>query len=314
MKLNSFTARSTRCLWILVLIFSIGLVSTSVGHGKEPHPAETARVVPQRIVSLAPSVTETLFAIGADDRLVGVTSYGDYPPQARKIPRVGSFIYPSIEAVMAKQPDLVVGVRGGANRDIMLRMRNLGLKVEIVSVDSLSDIFTTIRFLARLVGREAAGEQLLSSIQAQINQVRRTIAGTKRRKVLLVVGHRPLVAAGKGTFVDELITLAGGENIAGTAHSAWPHLPLEYVIAQAPKVIIEGGMGTERESQGKHWADLRSIPAVKEGRIYPYPSDKILRPGPRVAEALEEIARLIHPECFVQQDKKQSRKGKCEGP
>ncbi len=314
MKLKSITARSTRCLWILVLIFSTGLVSTNVGLGKEPHPAEPARVVPQRIVSLAPSLTETLFAIGADDRLVGVTTYGNYPPQARKIPRVGSFIYPSIEAVIAKQPDLVVGVRGGANRDIMLRMRNLGLRVEIVSVDSLSDIFTTIRFLAQLVGRREAGEQLLSSIQAQINRVRRTIAGTKRRKVLLVVGHRPLVAAGRGTFVDELINLAGGENIAGTTHAAWPHLPIEYVVSQAPKVIIEGGMGTERESQGNHWADLRSIPAVKEGRIYPYPSDKILRPGPRVGEALEEIARLIHPECFAQQDKKQSRKGKCEGP
>ena len=129
MKLKSITARSTRCLWILVLIFSTGLVSTNVGLGKEPHPAEPARVVPQRIVSLAPSLTETLFAIGAEDRLVGVTTYGNYPPQAQKIPRVGSFIYPSIEAVMAKQPDLVVGVRGGANRDIMLRMRDLGLRI-----------------------------------------------------------------------------------------------------------------------------------------------------------------------------------------
>ena len=314
MKFNSSTARSNYCLWILVLISSTGFVLTSVGLGKEPHPAKVARVAPQRIVSLAPSLTETLFAIGAEDRLVGVTTYGNYPPQARKIPRVGSFIYPSIEAVMAKQPDLVVGVRGGANRDIMLRMRDLGLRVEIFSVESLSDIFTTIRFLSRLVGSEEAGKQLLSSIQAQINRVRRTIAGANRRKVLLVVGHRPLVVAGRGTFIDELVTLARGENIAGSALSAWPHLPMEYVVAQAPKVIIEGGMGTERESQGNHWADLRSIPAVREGRIYPYPSDKILRPGPRVAEALEEIARLIHPECFAHHDKEPGRKGSCESP
>jgi len=144
--------------------------------------------------------------------------------------------------------------------------------------------------------------------------VRRTIAGANRRKVLLVVGHRPLVVAGRGTFIDELVTLARGENIAGSALSAWPHLPMEYVVAQAPKVIIEGGMGTERESLGNHWADLRSIPAVREGRIYPYPSDKILRPGPRVAEALEEIARLIHPECFAHHDKEPGRKGSCESP
>ena len=299
---------------VVVFLFSLTvLFLTGVGLGKEPLPAPVIEAIPQRIISLAPSVTETLFALGVGDRVVGVTTYSNYPPQVQRIAKIGSFVNPSLEAVLGKQPDLVVGVPGGADRQQIKRMKRLGLKVLLVPATSLGDLFNSIKILARVVGRQEAGEKLLLRIRAQINQVRTTIAGTQPRRVLMVVGLRPLVAVGKGTFIDEILTLAGGENIAGAASPAWPHLPLDYVIAKAPQVIIEGGMGSERGESGKHWADLQSIPAVKEGRIYSYSSDKILRPGPRVGEALKEIAQLIHPECFSHPRGKQSKKGGCEG-
>jgi iron complex transport system substrate-binding protein len=125
--------------------------------------------------------------------------------------------------------------------------------------------------------------------------------------VLLLVGFRPLIAVGRKNFIDELITLAGGENIAGGASQPWLNIPEEFVVAKAPQVIIEAGMGSERDDSHKRWRDLASIPAVKQGRVYSYPSDKILRPGPRVGEALEDIARLIHPECFAGRSREENR-------
>jgi iron complex transport system substrate-binding protein len=270
---------------------------------------EGVAAVPQRIVSLAPSVTETLFALGVGDRLVGVTTFCDYPPQAQRVPKIGSFVSPSVEAVLAKQPDLVVGVRE-TDQGKIKRMKRMGLRVLVISVTRLKDTFESIHSLAQIVGREKAGKELLSRLQGQIDRIRARIAGAQRRRVLMLVGLRPLVAVGKGTYIDELLTLAGGDNIADAAPQPWPHLPLEYVVAKAPHVIIDGGMGSERGAPGKNWADLGSVPAVKDGRIYSYASDKILRPGPRVGEALEEIARLIHPECFARDGKESG----CEGP
>jgi iron complex transport system substrate-binding protein len=139
---------------------------------------------------------------------------------------------------------------------------------------------------------------LAGKVAAQFARIRERVSGAPVRPTLFLVGLRPLVAVGGRNYIDQLITFAGGKNITGSAAQPWLNLPDEYVVAKAPQVIIEAGMGSERETPGKHWADLKSIPAVKAGRIYAYPSDKILRPGPRIGDALEEVARLIHPECF----------------
>ena len=138
-----------------------------------------------------------------------------------------------VEAVLAKQPDLVVGVRE-TDREKIKRMERMGLRVVVISVSSLKDTFESIHFLAGIVGREEAGEKLGSQLQGQIDRIRARIAGAKRRRVLMLVGQRPMVAVGKGTFIDELLTLAGGENIAGAAPQPWPHLPMDYVVARPP--------------------------------------------------------------------------------
>jgi iron complex transport system substrate-binding protein len=268
----------------------------------------------QRIVSLAPSVTETLFALGFGNRVVGVTTYCDYPAEARKLPKIGGFMNPSLEAVVAKRPDFVIGVSSATDPVKAREMERLGLKVTLISLASVNDILSSIKSIARLLGSPEAGEKLVDKISLQFDEIKKRVASAPRRTTLLAVGLRPLVVVGGKNFINELIFLAGGENIAGNADQPWLNLPDEYVVAKAPQVIIEAGMGSERGDSAKHWGDLKSIPAVREHRVYAYQSDKILRPGPRIGEGLEEIARLVHPECFAEAKRGVNKGNGCEGP
>ena len=299
--------RSQRIITVCFFLASLVLL-----RGLDAFAQKAAAPRPQRVVSLAPSVTETLFALGFGNRLVGVTTYCDYPAEAQKLPKIGGFMSPSLEAIVAKQPDFVIGVSSATDPVKAREMERLGLKVTLISLASVSDILSSIKSIARLLGRPEAGEKLVHRITMQFNQVKKRVAPAPRRSTLLAVGLRPLVAVGGKNFIDELITLAGGENIAGNAAQPWLNLPDEYVVAKAPQVIIEAGMGSERGPSGKNWSDLKSIPAVKERRIYAYPSDKILRPGPRIGEGLEEIARLVHPECFVESKDGANKGSGCE--
>jgi iron complex transport system substrate-binding protein len=267
----------------------------------------------QRIVSLAPSVTETLFALGFGDRLVGVTTSCDYPPEVKSIAKIGGFMSPSIETVIAKRPDLVIGVDSATDPVKAREMTRLGLRVTLISLASVADILSSIKSLAVLLGNPEAGETLVRKITRQMDQIKHRVAPAPRRSVLLLVGLRPLIAVGGKNFIDELVTLAGGKNIAGDAAQPWLNLPDEYVVAKAPQVIIEAGMVSERDQLSQHWADLKSIPAVQHRRVYRYQSDKILRPGPRIGEGLEEIARLLHPECFANSTDKRVKGTRCEG-
>ena len=267
--------------------------------------------IPRRIVSLAPSITETVFALGFGNRLVGVTSHCDYPAEAKRLPKIGDFMSPSLEVIAAKQPDLVIGVTGATDPARAREIERLGIKITLVSVSSVSEILSSFKRIAALLGDPDAGATLIEKITAQFDKVKRRIAPAPRRSTLLAVGLRPLVAVGGKNFLDELITLAGGENIAGNASQPWLNLPDEYVVAKAPQIIIEAGMGSDTAAPARHWSDLKSIPAVKERRVYTYNSDKILRPGPRIGDGLEELAQLIHPECFDQADSPKGRR--CEG-
>jgi len=286
------------------LIFVFGLASSGNAASES---------IPRRIVSLAPSITETVFALGFGNRLVGVTSHCDYPAEAKRLPKIGDFMSPSLEVIAAKQPDLVIGVTGATDPAKAREIERLGIKITLVSVSSVSEILSSFKRIAALLGDPDAGATLVEKITAQFGKVKRRIAPAPRRSTLLAVGLRPLVAVGGKNFLDELITLAGGENIAGNASQPWLNLPDEYVVAKAPQVIIQAGMGSDASRPTRQWSDLKSIPAVKERRVYTYNSDKILRPGPRIGEGLEEIARLIHPECFNVGKSRGARGSRCEG-
>jgi iron complex transport system substrate-binding protein len=257
---------------------------------------------PQRIISLAPSITEILFALGVGDRVVGVSTYCDYPPEATRIDRIGTFLQPNVERILAKRSDLVIGVPSPDNRASVERLQALGLNVLIVDPERIADIFAAIHTIAGAVGVPARGDALIARIKSEMAAVTDKLDGAARPRVLMLVGRSPFVAAGPGTFQDELIALSHGDNLTATTQQRWPSVTLEFIVARAPEVIIDASMGSEetpdRTSALAFWRDFSTIPAVRDQRIYGYHAYELLRPGPRVAQTLETVARFIHPERF----------------
>jgi len=252
-----------------------------------------------RIVSLAPSVTETVFALGLGDQLVGVSVYCDYPPAAQSIDRVGTFLTPNVEVILAKHPDVVIALPSPGNQSPVEALRRLGLKVVLVDPNTIAEIKESLVTIGRELGHEAEGRALVSRIEAQMTAVQGRIGDAPERKVLMIVGHTPPIAVGRGTFQDELIRMAHGINPAASAGGTWPHLSVEFVIASAPEVIIDTTMGNEEGTGSEFWRTFSTLPAVKNNRVYGYKAYEVLRPGPRIGEAFEAVARFIHPERFA---------------
>jgi iron complex transport system substrate-binding protein len=253
----------------------------------------------RRIVSLAPSVTETLFAVGAGAEVVGVSQYSDYPPQARRLPRIGSYITPNIEAIVALRPTLVIGLLTSSDLREIHVLQAMGIATLMVDDSSVAAIEAGIEKIGDAAGRSDAARDLLRAIRLRLNGVEERLAGVQPQSVLMVVGHQPLVAVGPGTYLDELLKLAHAHNIADVSTQSWPRLSLEFIVASRPQVILDGQMGTDPHALAHFWARYPSIPAARERRVFGYPDDPTLHPGPRMAQTLELLARLIHPEVFA---------------
>ncbi|TMA62116.1 MAG: hypothetical protein E6J69_19435, partial [Deltaproteobacteria bacterium] len=256
-----------------------------------------ATTPPARVVSLAPSITEIVYALGAGDRLVGVCAQCDYPAAAARLPRVGGYLVPSVEAVVAAQPDVVLVVPSPGNRDAVRAVEQAGVRVVVVQDRTLADLWASMRAVGAALGLADAGERLVADVQRRLEAVRGRVAGLPPRRVLLVVGHTPLVVAGRGTLQDELVSAAGGVNVAADIGGVWPQISLELVVARAPEVIVDAAMGTE---EGRHdlFGGLATVPAVRDGRVVAFAGEAIFRAGPRVPDAARALAAAIHPEAF----------------
>jgi len=261
-----------------------------------------ALVVPataaDRIVSLVPSVTETLFALGAGDEVVGVSSFDTYPPEVAKLPKVGSFLTPNVEAIAALRPTLVVGLGISSNQREIRALRLMGYQTMMTEDDSLGQIEQSIRLIGSRVSKENAAADIIRDIEAKADAVRRRLHDAPTRRVLMLVGHQPIVAVGRGTFLDDLLKIARAENIADASSQQWPRLSVEFIISMRPEVILDGQMGSDPSSPGFFWSAYPTIPAVTMHRVSGYPDDPTLHPGPRVGKTLELLARLIHPEAW----------------
>lgn len=279
------------CALATVLVTSILFVPAGLGRSVATTP------VPQRVVSLAPSVTEIVFALGAGDRLVGVSSYCDYPQAAAAIDRVGTFLQPNLEVILSKRPDLVIAVPSPENRSSVLRLEELGVRVRVVRPEKVEEVLHSIEVIGGDLGLADVAARLIADIRKEMAAWKARVAGVEKRRVLMVVGRKPLIAAGSGTYQDELIAMAGGLNVAAAAGEAWPHLSLEVVIVAAPEVIVDTGMeASEAAASAAFWAPFGSIPAVRDDRVVGAGHYDLLRPGPRMAETLEALVRMIHPE------------------
>jgi len=185
----------------------------------------------QRIVSLAPDLTEILFALGLDDRIVGVTTFSDYPPAAAKKPKIGSFWQPNIEAVIAAKPDLAVMLEFPQQKEAARRLRRLGCNCLTVNIEKVSDLFEAIGKIAEATGKDAEAEELASDLQSRLDALSALSAKYERAKVLWVIAREPLRVAGRDTFVNEIIEFAGGENAIGRTVHKYPPIGSEQVIA-----------------------------------------------------------------------------------
>ncbi len=255
--------------------------------------------VPQRIVSHVPSITETLFALGLGERVVGVSDYCDYPEEAKLKPSVGNYFNPSIENIVALEPDLVL--TDGHSEGIK-QLDTLGIKFIVIDPKDIDGFFRDIELLGKVTNSEKKAKGLIEDMQKRISYVINRVKDASRIKTFYIIDATDLNnpwTAGPGSFVDSLITMAGGENIASKAPSAWVQLSIEQIVSADPEIIIlpakHGTAFTLPEVLKGHPA-WGGTTAAKSGRIYGIDSDLVDRSGPRIVQGLEEIAKIIHPE------------------
>jgi iron complex transport system substrate-binding protein len=254
---------------------------------------------PARIVSLVPSVTEILYALNAEDMLVGVTDFCDFPAAARRKPSVGGMVAPSLEALAALRPDLVIATTEGTREDTVTQLTRLGIPVYLVAVHRVAEVKALVVRLGGLTGRQPAAAAVVAQLDQRIDAVTKAVGSRDRPRVLYVLWPEPLIVPGRGTIVTELIQLAGGRSLTADEPDSWPRYSLEAAVAGRPEVILlaNHGAGTGAIAEEK-WRRLGDLPAVKAGRLRSVNGDLLHRYGPRVADGLEQLARAIHPEAF----------------
>jgi iron complex transport system substrate-binding protein len=251
---------------------------------------------PRRIVSLAPNLTETLFALGLGERVVGVTSYCDYPAEARAKEKVGDTLRPNLERLIALKPDLVLITTSSQLESLTRQLGQLGTPIYVTNPRTVVGVVESIRKLGEVTGAGARAEEIAAAMERRVDEVRRQVAGRPEPRVLYVLQNSPLITAGRGTFISDLIRLAGGKSISGEEAADYPQFSRETVIARAPEVIIiPASHGTELVNEDAVRREFAATPAVRENRVARVNPDVIDRPGPRIVEGLEAVARALHP-------------------
>ncbi len=259
-----------------------------------------------RIVSLAPNLTEILFALGLGEKIVAVSNNSDYPAKATNKNKVGTFWQPSTEAIIASKPDLVITLLFEQQRAVADSLNRLGYQVLTLRIKKIEELMAAIQKIGATTGCTQRADELIKKISNQLNELRSKLGSTNKVKVLWVVQTEPLRVAGRGTFINELIELAGGENAIGPTIQQYPPVGTEEILACGTEAIIQSAMGksniaAQQQAAEVFWSRYASLPAVKNNRIYVVEPDTILRLGPRICEGIELIARCLHPELFKQE-------------
>jgi iron complex transport system substrate-binding protein len=251
---------------------------------------------PARIVSLAPSITEMLFAIGAGSQVAGVTQFCDFPPEALRKPKVG-YVNLSVEALVELQPDLILAPREFLKPNVIASLDNLKIPIFIVADQTVEDIFSHIQTIGRMVEHQAEAAALGMDLRKQITAIKERAQGQPPVRVLYVLNSQPLITVGPGSFIDQLIGLAGGVNVAAKSGTPYPRLSMETVLLEDPEVLIfpvgqaEGISVSEQQS----WQQWSGLSAIKQGRVHQISADLLNRPGPRIGQGLERLAAMLHP-------------------
>ncbi len=276
-----------------IALFPLLIILTSITNLSAESPfideiGEEVRVkgAPQRIVSLAPSITEIIFALGAGNRLLGVTDFCDYPEEAKRKEKVGGFINPNIEKILSLKPDLVFATKDGNDQSVVRRLKKMGIPVYVVNQRDFTGLLNSMLRISELLGLLEEGRRLVDGIRAKKEGIERKVK--TRKQVLFLYGTEPMIASGPDTLVDNLLRIAGGINVLADSPLSYPKVNLESAISKKPDVVIVTTMGREK-GQG-----FKKLQEVFGSRVKQINGDIVNRPGPRIVDGVEELYRLIH--------------------
>lgn len=255
---------------------------------------------PKKIVSLAPNVTEILFGLGLDQEIVGVSIHCNFPERAKSKVRVGSYITLDFEKIVSLKPDLIIATGAGNTRDMVERLERLGFPIYVIFPKNFEEVLQSIGHVGQVVDRKKEAAEIIQEMKRRRQKVTELTRGLPRPRVFLQIGEAPIVTVGKDSFADDLIRLAGGDNVAGNEKTMYPRFGMEEILKLSPEVILVSSMNPRGNYQKvlQEWSRWKTIPAVRNGRIHLIDSDLIDRPSPRIIEGLEEMARILHPEKF----------------
>lgn len=255
---------------------------------------------PRRIVSLAPNITEILFRLGLDEEIVGVSLHCNYPERAKSKAQVGSYISLDFERITSLKPDLIIATGAGNTRDMVDRLEKLGFKTYTIFPKKFDDILQSIGHIGQVVNREKEAREIVGGMEKRKQRVVGFTQGLPRPKIFIQIGDAPIVTVGKGSFADDLIRIAGGENIAGREKEMYPRFGMEEILKRSPEIIVISSMNPKADYPKilNEWSRWKTLPAVKNGRLHLIDSDLLDRPSPRIIDGLEELAKILHPERF----------------
>lgn len=289
---------------ISALAFALACGGESPSESKAANETESEAAIPERIITMAPSLTEMVYALGEQDRLVGVSDYCKFPPEAQEKPHIGALVSTNYEQVLALEPDLVV-LRPDQAR-IATKLEGLGIASVQIRAESLADVFTSIQQVGELLGKAREAAFLSLEIQEDLAKLEARSAfayGSTPPRVLLVVGRSPgtlqqIYAAGTGAFLSELLEATGAANALQNTKIPWPIISREALLALDPDIILDasrqmGGQAREQEQHIAAWSQMPTLRAVREGRIVTVQNDHMMIPGPSVAKSARMLAELI---------------------
>jgi len=253
---------------------------------------------PRRIVSLAPSVTDSLLALGSQDRLVGVSDFCELPPGAGAIVRIGGMLNPSLETIRGLRPDLLVATTSGNDPSLARQADSLGLPLYTIDTPDVEGVLKSILELARLIDEEDRGRSVAGNLRSRLEAVRAAVTGRRPTRVLFIVWGDPLVVPGRSSFLTDALARAGGDSITADAPAAYPAFDVESAIARAPEAILTTPQNRALLNGLRRKAAWSKVPAVRSGRLAVV-SEAIEQPGPRVVSGIEEVARALHPDAFA---------------
>lgn len=255
---------------------------------------------PQRIITLAPNLTEIVYGVGAGNRLVGNTTYCDYPPEAKQIEKVGDTLQPNIERIIALRPQLVLVSTASQLEAFTRQLNEQGIAVYVTDPRSLEDVFHSILRLGELLDEAERSRKLVADLRARAAAVENAVRSSQPVRVFYQVSAAPLYTIGREAFLTDLIRRAGGQSVTAEVPGAFPRYTDEDALASQPEAVIMSVDSSMDQGNARPARALEKSPAVKNGRVYGINGDLLSRPGPRLVEGLEEMARVLHPEAFKQ--------------